>query len=192
MQIPMKITFHGLTRSDALARRIRTHAARLDSVYDRILRCDVAVEAPHRRGAPQYHVRIELSVPRGEIVVSRDPGPDETHGDPYVAVRDSFRAARRQLEDHVRRNLRGEVKAHVGPEHGRVVHLDPSGEWGTIEATDGRQVYFHCNSVLGGAAGQLQLDDEVRFAEEQGEKGPQATTVEPIGAHGRHQIPASA
>lgn len=191
MQIPMKITFHGLSRSDALARRIRTHAARLESVFDRILRCDVAVESPHRRGAPQYHVRIELSVPSAEIIVSRDPGPDEAHRDPYVAVRDSFRAARRQLEDYVRKNLRGEVKSHVGPEHGRVVHLDESGEWGTIESTDGRQIYFHRNSVVGGAAAELELDDEVRFAETQGDKGPQATTVEPIGAHGRHQMRAS-
>jgi ribosome-associated translation inhibitor RaiA len=102
MQIPMKITFHGLNRSDSLEAWIREWAAKLDSVYPRIVRCDVAVEAPHARQGPQYHVRIDLTVPNGEIVVSRDPGPNEAHKDPYVAVRDSFRAARRQLEDHAR------------------------------------------------------------------------------------------
>lgn len=187
MQIPMKITFHGLSRSEALEASIRDWAAKLDSVYRRILRCDVAVEAPHSRQGPQYHVRIDLTVPGGEIVVSRDPGPNEAHKDPFVAVRDSFRAARRQLEDYVRRTLRRETKAHVRPTHGRVVYLDAEGEWGLIDTEDGRQIHFNRNSVVGGVD-RIGLGSEVRFAEEQGDKGPQATTVSPVGDHGRHEF----
>ncbi len=187
MQIPMKITFHGLNRSERLEEWIREWAAKLESVYQRISRCDVAVEAPHSRQGPQYHVRIDLTVPSGEIVVSRDPGPNEAHKDPYVAVRDSFRAARRQLEDFVRKNLRGDVKTHVRPAHGRVAYLDAEREWGLLDAEDGRQVYFHQNAVVGGVD-RLQLGDEVRFAETDGEKGPQATTVAPVGDHGRHEV----
>jgi len=115
MQIPMRITFHGVKRSVALEGWIREWAGKLETVYPRLLRCDVAVEAPHSHNGPQYHVRIDLSVPNGELVVSRDPGPDAAHKDPYVAVRDSFRAARRQLEDYVRRNLRGEGKRQERP-----------------------------------------------------------------------------
>ena len=183
----MKITFHGLRQSDSLAAWIREWAAKLDSVYPRIQRCDVAVEAPHSRQGPAYRVRIDLTVPGNELVVSRDPGPDGAHRDPYVAVRDSFRAARRQLEDHVRKNFRGEQKAHVRPAHGRVTYLDAEGEWGLIDAEDGRQVYFHRNSVVGGVD-RVGLGDEVRFAEEVGEKGPQATTVATIGGNGRHEV----
>jgi len=187
MQIPMTITFHGLKQSDSLAAWIRERAAKLDSVYPRIQRCDVAVEAPHSRQGQAYRVRIDLTVPGNELVVSRDPGPDGAHRDPYVAVRDSFRAARRQLEDHVRRNFRGEQKVHAGPAHGRVTYLDAEGEWGLIDSKDGRQLYFHRNSVVGGVD-RVALGDEVRFAEEAGEKGPQATTVAAIGDHGRHEV----
>jgi ribosome-associated translation inhibitor RaiA len=187
MQIPMKITFHGLNRSEHLEESIRDWAAKLESVYQRISRCDVVVEAPHSRQGPRYHVRIDITVPSGEIVVSRDPGSSEGHKDPYVAVRDSFRAARRQLEDHVRKNLHGDVKAHVRPAHGRVAYLDVEREWGLLDAEDGRRIYFHENSVVGGI-GRLALGDEVRFAETDGDKGPQATTVAPVGENGRHEV----
>jgi cold shock CspA family protein len=193
MQIPLKINFHGLDRSEALEASVREWAAKLDSVYPRIQRCEVAIEAPHRhqRQGRQFHVRIDITVPDGEIVVSRDPGPAQAHEDPFVAVRDSFRAARRQLDDHVRRHLRGDVKTHEGPAHGRVTFLDAEREWGTLEADDGRPIYFHRNSVLGGVE-KLELGHEVRFAEEAGDKGPQATTVAPVGAHGRHEVSGAA
>lgn len=113
MEIPVKIVFRGMKARPQVEAYVRERAARLDAVYDRIQRCDVVVELPHhshRRGN-QVRVRIELSVPGGRLAVSRDPGPDETHEDVHVAVRDSFDAARRRLEDHVRRRLRGEGRA---------------------------------------------------------------------------------
>jgi len=117
MEMQMKIAFRGMTKSSAVEAFIREWAAKLDGVYDRIGRCDVVVEAPHlrhRRGN-QYRVRIVMTVPGGRLVVSRDPGPDEAHEDVYVAVRDSFHTARRQLEDHVRHHLRRDVKAALQP-----------------------------------------------------------------------------
>jgi ribosome-associated translation inhibitor RaiA/cold shock CspA family protein len=193
MQIPVEITFKELDRSDAMEARIRDWVAKLERVYDRIVRCDVMVETPHRhhRNGRQFHVRVRLTVPGGEIVASHDPGPDETHEDFYVALRDAFLAARRQLEDHVRKTLkRGEVpKIRNGASHGRVTFLDVERDWGWIEPDDGRRIYFHRNSVLRGID-QLQVGDEVRFSEELGDKGPQASTVDPIGAHGRHEMTA--
>jgi cold shock CspA family protein/ribosome-associated translation inhibitor RaiA len=191
MQIPMKITFHGLNQDPALEGWIREWADKLETIYPRISRCDVAVEAPHSRQGPQYHVRIDLTVPNSEIVVSREPGPSEAHRDPYVAVRDSFRAARRQLDDYVRKNLHGEVKSRVRPTQGLVSYVDAEQEWGLLDTEDGRQIYFHRNSVVGGID-RLQVGSEVRFAETEGEKGPQATTVDPIGEHGHHEVRSGA
>lgn len=113
----MKIAFRGMKKSSAVESLIREWAAKLDGVYDRIGRCDVVVERPHRRHrrGNQVRVRIAMSVPGGQLVVSRDPGPDEAHEDVRVAVRDSFHTARRQLEDHVRHRLRGDVKATQQP-----------------------------------------------------------------------------
>jgi cold shock CspA family protein/ribosome-associated translation inhibitor RaiA len=196
MQIPVDITFKEMAKSDALEARVREWVDKLERVYDRIVRCEVMIETPHRhhRNGRQFHVRVRLTVPGGEIVASHDPGPDETHEDAYVAMRDAFNAARRQLQDHVRNSYKrgeGRPKASNGSQHGRVTFLDVEKEWGWIEPNDGRRIYFHRNSVLGGVD-QVAVGDEVRFTEEDGDQGPQASTVHPIGTHGSRVMPQAA
>ena len=190
MQIPVDITYKELGRSEALDRRIHEWVDKLERVYDRISRCEVLVETPHRRHRQgrTYHVRVRLTVPGGEIVASHDPGADGAHEDVYVALRDAFIAARRQLETHGDK-MRRDVKTRLEPQHARVAFIDVEGEFGMLEPDDGRRVYFHRNSVLGGI-GELRVGDEVRFTEEQGNQGPQASTVEPVGEHGRHAMSA--
>lgn len=189
MSIPLTITFRDLEPSAAAEDFIRTWVSKLETVYDRIERCQVTIERPHQHHhqGQRYHVRVTVAVPGPDIEVTRDHALDGAHEDLYVAIRDAFRAARRQLEDHARRQ-RADVKAHAEPEHGRVTYLDIEGEWGYLDA-GGRQVYFHRNSVLDHAA--LAVGDEVRFAEEPGVKGPQATSVARIGKHGHHERPGS-
>ena len=41
-----------------------------------------------------------------------------------------------------------------------------------------------------GGIDELGVGAEVRFTEEAGDKGPQASTVEPIGEHGHHAMGA--
>jgi cold shock CspA family protein len=54
-------------------------------------------------------------------------------------------------------------------------------DYGFLETPDGREVYFHKNSVLHNGFEQLKVGTEVYYAEEQGEKGPQASTVRVVG-----------
>jgi hypothetical protein len=91
-----------------------------------ITSCRVVIEAPHRhhKHGNLYRVRIALSVPQRELVVDRDQGNQPEHADLHVAIRDGFKALRRQLEDYVR-DLRGDVKAHAVSTHGRVTQLFP-------------------------------------------------------------------
>jgi len=112
----MQITFHGLDPSPAVEALCRECVDKLEKVYPRLIRCLVTVELPHtqHRKGNQFHVRVELSVPGQDIVVSQDPGRDEKHEDAYLTIRDAFRAARRQLEDHARK-MRGETKTHGTP-----------------------------------------------------------------------------
>lgn len=56
-------------------------------------------------------------------------------------------------------------------------------DYGRIVAPGGRQVYFHRNSVVGADFDGLRIGTEVRFAEEMGERGPQASTVHVVGKH---------
>ena len=202
MEIPLKVTFRNMPPSKAVEDNIRERATKLDFFYDRIMRCEVIVEAPHRHHhkGKAYQVRIDLTVPGGELVINRsprrlsaaraapleesplemaenhEPSKHAAHEDVYVAIRDAFNAAGRKLQDHARRK-RGKVKAHEGAPLARVVRLFPSEEYGFIKTADGREVYFHKNSVLTPGFDKLAVGSEVAFAEEMGEKGPQATTV---------------
>ena len=108
MQIPLQITIRDVDHSDALEQRIREKAKKLEDFFKQIISCRVVVEMPHKHHhqGKQFDVRIEIGVPGKEIVVNRDH-----HEDVYVALRDGFDAAKRQLEDYVRIS-RGDVKNH--------------------------------------------------------------------------------
>jgi cold shock CspA family protein len=184
MQLPLQIAFHNLPHSEAQAEVIREHAAKLDEFYNHIMGCRVVVDVPHQhhREGNLYQVRIDITVPGADIVVNREPSLHEVNKDFRVAVRDAFDAARRQLEDYARRQ-RLAVKHHQPPPHAKVSKLFPQEGYGFIETPDGREIYFHRDSVLHGAFDRFQIGTEVSFAEEIGAKGPQATTVHPVGRH---------
>jgi cold shock CspA family protein len=184
MEVPLVIAFRDVERSAEIDADIRDHAAKLDEFYSRITSCKVVVEAPHRshREGNLYHVRVIISVPGREIVVDREPPKHHAHEDLHVTIRDAFKDVRRQLQDFAR-ELRGDVKHHESPPHGRVVKLVPDEDWGMIETPDGREVYFHANSLIEGSFKELAVGTELRFVEEEGEKGPQATSVRVVGWH---------
>jgi cold shock CspA family protein len=184
MQIPLQITFRGMSPSVAVEAKIRERAAKLDRYYGRIMGCRVIVETPHRHHhqGKLFHVRVDLTVPGGELLVRREPARHHAYEDVFVAVRDAFDAIQRQLEDYVRRQ-RGQVKTHEEQPSGRIVRLFPAEGYGFIETADGREVYFHRNSVLDAAFERLAVGEAVAFVEEAGDKGPQASTVHVLGTH---------
>lgn len=182
MQVPLEITFRNLPPSPAIEADIREKAAKLDAFYDRITSARVVVETPHRqhRQGKLFHVRIDLRVPGRQLVVSREPAAHHAYEDVYVAIRDAFDNAKRQLEDYAR-ETRGTVKTHAPSGHGRVARLPAGDGYGFIETPDGREIYFHRNSVVDGDFDRLNVGDDVRFSEEAGEQGPQASTVHVAG-----------
>jgi ribosomal subunit interface protein len=185
MQTPLQITFRDIESSAAVESNIREKAAKLEQYYDRIMSCRVMVEAPHghHHQGRLYQVRIDLGVPDGELVVSHEHHQrDSAHEDVYVAIRDAFDAMKRQLEDYARKQ-RGKVKQHTPPAGGHVISLHPEEDYGKIETPDGRVIYFHRNSVLKNAFDKLQIGSEVRYTEETGELGPQASSVTLVGKH---------
>ena len=111
MLVPLQITVRDIQHSEALEARIREKAAKLETLHPGITSCRVTVEAAHRHHHQGRHfqVRIDLRVPGHEIVASRDH--DE---DPYVALREAFDAARRQLEE-LERGHRADTRATLRP-----------------------------------------------------------------------------
>ncbi len=185
MQAPLQIVFEHVEHSDALEAAVRKEAQRLERFHDRITSARVVIARPqhrHHKG-DTYCVRIHVAVPGGKhIDISHDPAATGRHEDAHVTIRDAFDAAGRQLQDHVRR-LKGEVKVHETPPHGTIALLVPESDHGFIAASDGREIYFHRNSVSDGKFDDLKVGQDVRFSEAAGDKGPQATSVRPVGKH---------
>ena len=113
MPRPLQITWRNVESSAALEARIRELAGRLEKFSSQLLHCHVTVEVPHRHThqGRLYHVHIQLAVPGAMLVVQREGSERPAHENAYVAVRDAFRAVRRQLEDY-ERSRRLDVKRH--------------------------------------------------------------------------------
>ncbi|MFM8890643.1 MAG: cold-shock protein, partial [Planctomycetia bacterium] len=122
--------------------------------------------------------------PGGAIVVNREHHLDHAHEDVYVALRDSFAAARRRLEDHVRR-MRGGGKVHASRAEGRSPQLFGPLGYGFIESADGREIYFHRHSVSDHDFRLMEIGSAVFYGEEEGDEGPQAAFVQLVHPHRR-------
>lgn len=196
MILPIQITFRNIDSTKEIEEKIAARARKLETFYSPITSCRVLVEAParHQKRGYAFHIRIDLTVAEGEIVVRRAPTlyprerglgaerrrkrmetrPERKHL--KVAIREAFDAARRRLQDHARRSG-ADVKAHRPAPQARVTKLFPVEGYGYIETSDEREIYFHANSVINNRFQSLKLGSKVSFAEEAGEKGPQASTV---------------
>ncbi|OPY64681.1 MAG: Cold shock protein 2 [Syntrophorhabdus sp. PtaU1.Bin050] len=187
MLIPLQITFHGIRTSPSVEEKVRKATEKLERFYDGIISVRVAVSVIQhgQLSGDQYRVRLDVSIPGKELVVNREPGDSTTHRDLFVAVRDAFKAMERMLRSYSEER-RGGVKHDIASPHGRIVRLFMDAGYGFIETPDGHETYFHENSVLNDAFKRLKIGMEVRYVEEEGDKGPQASTVEIVGAEARH------
>ncbi|MBM4053476.1 MAG: HPF/RaiA family ribosome-associated protein [Planctomycetes bacterium] len=177
MNFLLEIAARDFDLTDANKADIDKYAEKLDTAYDRIIRCRVVVEAlRHRehRGL-LYNVKIVVTIPGTELVIKRKPNEDF-----HMAVKDSFNAMRRKLEDFVAQR-RGKVKHHEEVPLARISNLFTEEGYGFITSSDGREIYFHRNSVLNHDFTRLEKGMEVRFVEEEGDKGPQASSVTVTG-----------
>jgi cold shock CspA family protein/ribosome-associated translation inhibitor RaiA len=182
----VEIEFKEMVASPAAQDMVADHVKKLERLYGRITACRVVVKGPgnrHQTGG-LFDVNIRLALPDGrEVDIGRTPKQDERHSDLPFAINDAFKRAGRRLQDSARR-MEGMVKSHEGQPVGTVVRLDPAGEFGFLQSNDGKEIYFHRNSVLDGEFSELAVGSRVVFADEIGEKGAQATTVKLLGKHG--------
>jgi ribosomal subunit interface protein len=176
MAVPVQVTLRDMPPSDAVSAHVERRTAKLETFHDRIVKCHVVLEAPHRhhKHGKRFHVRIAMTVPGRELVVSKNL--EDNKEDLHAAIDDAFSDAERVLAEHMK-ELEPDMKNRVRPPHGVIAKIFHDRGYGFIEAEDGHEVYFHQNSVYGGRFEKLQVGVKVRFAEEDGDKGPQASTV---------------
>ena len=109
MTRPVQVAFRNMAASPELEQEARARAAWLETFYAGIVGCRVLIEIPHRHQTKgrSVHVRVELSLPGEDVVVTHD----RVHSDAVVAIHEAFDLARRRVEDYSCRQ-RGDVKAH--------------------------------------------------------------------------------
>ncbi len=183
MKTDPQIDFQGMEPSNAFRDRILEQITRLQDRYGRLTACRVVVKAPgarHDTGG-LYDVHIHLTLPdERQVAVERTPHLDERFQRFEFALHDAFNRAARQLQDQVG-EMRGKVKVHIEQPTGVVTKLLSENGCGFLESADGREIYFHRNSVREPGLDSLEVGARVRFVEEEGEKGPQASRVTPLG-----------
>lgn len=183
MQVPLEISFRDVEKSDAIKALVREKVNKLERVCDYITSCRVAIEKPHttvRNGNP-YRIRLDITVPPGHsVVVSKEPGNNEMHESLEMVIREAFDAAKKRLQKLVQIQ-REDVKEHPQQEVTAIISkIFPEEGYGFLRTLNGREIYFHKNSLLNIDFNELEEGSGVRFFEEDGEKGPQASTVQVI------------
>ena len=72
-------------------------------------------------------------------------------------------------------------KHHEEASRARVTELWPEMDYGRMLTPDGRDIYFHRNSIVNGSFDELEIGTELRFEEEAGDEGPQASSAHIVG-----------
>ncbi len=186
MTTPVEISYRDINKTEEIDSLIRDKTEKLEKICDYITSCRVAVEKPHRNiktGNP-YRVRINIHVPHSpEIVIKREPGEGEMNDTLNFVIREAFSAARKTLKELVERQ-RFEVKKHPEQEVTAVVEkIFPDENYGFLKTVNGREIYFHKNSILNhkDEFENIKPGTGVRFFEEMGQNGPQASSVQLLG-----------
>jgi len=181
MKLPLEIAYRNVKHTADIDALIQRKAAKLEEVCPYLTSCRVTIEQPQhfQDSGNAYLVRIEVHVPpKHDIVVKNKSGKRDMHDPLAKILRDTFQATRRRLQVLVEKQRR-DVKFHAFQQvTAWIEKLFPAEGYGFLRTIDGRELYFHRNSVLHDDFDQLQAGAGVRFVEESGENGPQASTVE--------------
>ena len=210
MQTTPEITFKGLERTTSIDKLITRGIAKLEQVCNYIISTRITVEqiqTRHRTDNP-YRILIEISIrDRPDIVVERLSNkikktvedPDKINSRPVrkrngredalpAFIISTFDSARRELEKIIEKQ-RGAVKVHPQQRAQAMVEkIFRDQEYGFLRASDGQSVYFNRNSVLHDHWEHLKVGTAVRYTQEVGDKGLQASIVEPVEIRGATEM----
>jgi ribosome-associated translation inhibitor RaiA len=135
MDKPVQITFHNIDDTTGLEEAVRARVNALEAYHPHIVGCRLLVDVPHRHRehGQQVQVRVTVSLPGEDVVVTHEPTrhgataasepaaapgkvaeADGVRADALVAIREAFDLARRCLQDLARKS-RGDVKRHEAP-----------------------------------------------------------------------------
>ena len=180
MKVPLEINYKGVKQSVDVSAYIKNRAMKLESFYEKIIKCRVVVEkAVQKNKLVIFNTRITLSIPNFELSTHDNPSNNM-----YKSIHNAYNRIQRQMEDH-HRTLEGFVKHHDAKSIGTVARLFDHDEFGFIECLDGEEYYFNCDNMIHHDFAKLHVGDNVQFIQAMGHDGAQAHHVK-IARRRRH------
>ena len=179
MQIEPIISYRNIEPSAAVNTLVEKRVAVLERLHDRLIGCDVTLEAPQKRkvSGRVFKVRLNLRLPGDDIHTDHKVAQGSARDDLLLAVNRAFSAAEKNLKRRKKKMGGVEVKQHPPVLHGEITLIEPELGYGYLRADDGREVYFQRDGFTSDVWDQLQKGARLRFREFEGEKGPYAVSV---------------
>lgn len=130
----------------------------------------------HKQGG--FEVRLVAVIPNDTVVVKKK---GDSVKPLLVDAFDTLGLQLKELQRKRRQTQTNKVAPALTDEivstNGVIKNVSPFESYGFIVSTDGREIYFHENSLKDLAIDQLSEGDAVTFGVTEGDKGPQATWV---------------
>ena len=187
MQIQPEIKFHGVDRSPWVETYIGERVQRLERFAEGITSCHVTLtqeQASHTKGN-RYSVMVEVRLPpNNDLAVRKMKDIRDMPAQLPALINLAFGAIERQLKKAAALRREERLRADGEQPHGMVEKLFAEGYGFIRTVDDDRQYYFHRNSVLHDDFDRLAVGTEVRFSAEEGDKGPQASSVQIVSKPG--------
>ena len=191
MQTAPEVIFKDVDRSPWVEQYIAERCAHLEKFCDEITRCHVTIskEAASHRTGNRYSVMVEVRMPKHhDLAVKKQKDIVDMPTQLPAVINQAFGAIEKQLKKTVALRRHDDQPRTLGQPHGqphgtieKVFEEEGYGFIRTVE--DDRQFYFHRNSVLHDEFERLTVGTEVRFTPQDGDKGPQASSVQVVARH---------
>ena len=109
-----QVLFHNIVQTDALAQAVQKRINKLERYSDQILSGRVVLDAPHNNHykGKVFSVGIEIHTSLKEIIINQGKQNNHAHEDLYIAIRDAFNAAERQLKSITKKHRADRMHAN--------------------------------------------------------------------------------
>ncbi len=182
MQVAPEVIFKGIERTPWIESMVAEKLDHLERFSQDITRCHVTVtrEQASQRKGNRYSVMVEVRVPRQhDLAVKKQKQVVDMQTQLPAVINEAFGAMEKQLKKTAELRRHEEKTHESGQPHGMVEKIfDGYGFIRTVD--DDRQFYFHRNSVLHDDFDRLEVGTHVRFTPQEGEEGPQASSVQVV------------
>ena len=116
MSNEFQIVYHNIEQSDSITEAVQKRVDKLRRYCSDIIGGRVVLDCPHNNHhkGKVYSVALELQTPNKPVMVTQEQHDNHAHEDLYVAIRDAFNAAERQLKSVDKKHRKAAV--HKNPD----------------------------------------------------------------------------